>query len=142
MLVAVAVSGIGLMMATPAVETPTAASNLNGANYLIANMPQLGNSTSLRARSALYFDVYTEVIASLYSEVQWSTHPVPFPADFVKQFDGTQTFTTTQTGCIILHNRDRKYTITKKKSSVSNSIGCMLHATTNTRTSMCTASLN
>ena len=101
LLVAAVVSGIGLLMATAAVETPLpASSNLNGARYLIANMPQLGNSTSLLARSALYFDVYTELIASLYSEVQWSTHPVPFPADFVKQFDGTQTCITNQAACM------------------------------------------
>jgi hypothetical protein len=81
------------LVAATVTTPPTAKNNLNGANYRIANMPQLGDNISLLARSELYFDVYTDVIASLYSEVQWSTHPVPFPPDFVKSFDGTSNLT-------------------------------------------------
>lgn len=65
-----------------------ASQNLNGANYGIANMPQLGRNISLLERSKRYFDVYTPVISSLYSQVQWSTHSVALPADLVKEFDG------------------------------------------------------
>ena len=62
--------------------------NINGPNYGIANAPHLGRNISLQERSKRYVDVYTPVIASLYSQVQWSTHAVAFPADFVKEFDG------------------------------------------------------
>ena len=85
---------IALSMVAMAADTalPTAVSNLNGARYRIANMPQLGTNISLLARSGgLYFDVYTPLISSLYSQVQWSTHPVPFPQDFVKAFEGSST---------------------------------------------------
>lgn len=76
------------LLATGGIVSAAVGPNINGPNYGIANAPHLGRNISLQERSARYVDVYTPVIASLYSQVQWSTHAVAFPADFVKEFDG------------------------------------------------------
>jgi len=62
------------------------ANNING-EYGIANAPNMNISLNQRAKGK-YFDVYTPVIQSLYSQVQWSTHYVDFPADVVAAYDG------------------------------------------------------
>ena len=47
--------------------------------YGIANMP--GHNITLSERSnGRYVDVYTPIISSLYSQVKWGSHYVPFPA--------------------------------------------------------------
>eukprot|EP01052_Picozoa_sp_SAG31_P014250 SAG31_NODE_877_length_11303_cov_18.744556_10_plen_96_part_00 len=51
--------------------------------YGVANAPGLGRNISLLERSSRYIDVYTPIISSVYSQVQWSTHIVDFPPDFV-----------------------------------------------------------
>jgi hypothetical protein len=80
-------NGVFLKRIDPA-SVNLASKNLNGATYGVANMPQLGRSISPLSRSKRYVDVYTPLISSLYSQVQWSTHNVPLPTDFVQEFDG------------------------------------------------------
>jgi hypothetical protein len=67
---------------------PPGSGNLNGFRYGVANAPQLGRNFSLRSRSERFVDVFTPVISSLYSQVQWSPHFVGLPPDLVAEFDG------------------------------------------------------
>jgi hypothetical protein len=77
-----------LVAALLATSAPRAVSNLNGFHYGVANAPQLGRNFSLASRARQYVDVYTPIISSLYSQVQWSPHGVALPADLVTAFDG------------------------------------------------------
>ena len=77
-----------LVAALLAASAPRAVSNLNGFHYGVANAAQLGRNFSLASRARQYVDVYTPIISSLYSQVQWSPHGVALPADLVTAFDG------------------------------------------------------
>merc|ERR1719247_2421923 len=70
-----------------------ATENLNGP-YLLSPTPK-GRVDKYPARYADYpggaesFDVYSEPVKSLYSQVYWKTQPpVPLPEEVVKRLDG------------------------------------------------------
>jgi hypothetical protein len=77
-----------LLLLAPVGVAGTASQNLNGARYGVANAPLLGRNFSLLSRSSQFVDVYTPVISSLYSQVNWSPHGVALPADLVAAFAG------------------------------------------------------
>ena len=80
-------SAAALLLVGAAAVADPAPRNMNPGRYGIANMPN--RSLTLSERSGgKYVDVYTKVIASLYSQVNWDVHDVAFPADFVKEYDG------------------------------------------------------
>jgi len=62
------------------------AENMNGA-YIVSGTKQY--STDFSARGDEYFDTYSPLISTLYSQVYWIMQdPVPIPPELVKRFDG------------------------------------------------------
>merc|ERR550514_1323167 len=57
---------------------------MNG-QYDFANRRPGTNATH---RGAAFFEVYSDVIESLYGQVKWDSHPMPLDPTFVKKYDG------------------------------------------------------
>ena len=73
---------------------PSTSPNMNGA-YLLTPTPNASDTSKMPTNykdypgGVEYFEVYSDEITSLYSQVFWKgLSPVPIPADVVARFDG------------------------------------------------------
>eukprot|EP00911_Craspedida_sp_UC1_P000431 UC1_evm1s325 len=92
---AVMLSFFLIFVTTTTVEISLAAvpnrgtANVNGVYRLANPLPNGPSNFSLPARAkGRYFDVYSDVVHSLYSQVNWRTHTTPIPSDVVAKFSG------------------------------------------------------